>query len=83
MSAFITEARKQFKRRFKVGSEVTGEDIRFRLANSGVAPKHSNAWGALVRTLINDNLLVPTEYYSLAEDPNSRSRRLTVYAVSR
>lgn len=83
MSDFVTEARKQFKRRFKVGREVTGEDIRLRLSKNGITPTHSNAWGGLVRSLIRDGLLTPTGFETYAEDPNSRSRRLQVYEVSR
>jgi hypothetical protein len=59
-----------------VGWKGTGESIRFAV---GALPSHPNAWGALVNTLIKEELIYPTGDYSAMKDKTSNGRRTPVY----
>ena len=57
----------------------TGEDIRFLVANRIGEPRHPNAYGALVSTLIKRNIIVPTGEYRAMKDNTSHARKTPVY----
>ncbi len=57
----------------------TGEDIRFRLIGSIGYPDHSNAWGALINTLVKRKIIKPTGEYRAMRDDSSHARRTPVY----
>ncbi len=59
--------------------EFTGEDLRFRLLGSIGHPAHSNAWGALINTLIKRGIIKPTGEYRPMRDDNSHARKTPVY----
>ena len=55
-----------------------GEDIR--LACQWMPqPKHPNAWGALINTLVKRKIIVPTGEYRQPKDKNSHARAIQVY----
>ena len=60
-------------------SDFTGEDIRFFCLHHVEYPKHPNAWGALINTLIKRNIIVPTGEYRPMKDKNSHARSTPVY----
>ncbi len=57
----------------------TGEDLRFYLSREVGCPTHSNAWGALVSTLIKRRIIKPTGEYRAMRDENSHARKTPVY----
>ncbi len=57
----------------------TGEDIRFWCSRSVGCPQHSNAWGALVNTLVRRKIIKPTGEYRAMRDSSSHARRTPVY----
>jgi hypothetical protein len=57
----------------------TGEDIRFYLVREVGYPAHSNAWGALVSTLIKRKIIKPTGEYRAMRDDSSHARKTPVY----
>lgn len=59
-----------------VGWTGTGEDIRHAIKE---LPSHPNAWGALVNTLLKDELIYPTGDYRAMKDKTSNGRRTPVY----
>jgi hypothetical protein len=70
------------------GQEVTGEDIRLRCAELGIAPTHHNAWGALINQLqhLRDGTrpyLIATDKFVPMRGPKSNARLTRVYVVPR
>jgi hypothetical protein len=61
--------------------EATGEDFRMLLELP--EPKHSNAWGAFVRTAIARGLIVPTGNWVKMRDPRSHARMTPLYRKQR
>ena len=59
--------------------EFTGEDLRFRLLGSIGHPGHSNAWGALINTLVRRKIIKPTGEYRAMKDDSSHARKTPVY----
>ncbi len=57
----------------------TGEDIRFYLVARAGHPHHSNAWGALINTLVRRKIIRPTGEYRAMKDSTSHARRTPVY----
>ncbi len=57
----------------------TGEDIRFWCSRSIGCPAHSNAWGALINTLVRRKIIKPTGEYRAMKDENSHARKTPVY----
>ncbi len=57
----------------------TGEDIRHHCTWSVGFPAHSNAWGALVNTLVRRKIIKPTGEYRAMRDSSSHARRTPVY----
>ncbi len=57
----------------------TGEDVRFYLNREVGCPAHSNAWGALINTLIKRKIIKPTGEYRPMRDDNSHARKTPVY----
>lgn len=64
--------------RMEPGALMTGEDIRAKVEQV-TTPKHPNAWGALIRTLVTKGILKPTGHYRKMQRPTSHSRRNPVY----
>jgi len=56
----------------------TGEDIRFA-CQWLPQPKSSNAWGALINTLIKRKIIVPTGEHRHMKDSRSHARSTPVY----
>ncbi len=57
----------------------TGEDLRFYLSKRVGFPAHSNAWGALIATLIKRKIIRPTGEYRAMKDDSSHARKTPVY----
>ncbi len=57
----------------------TGEDIRFWCSRTIGCPAHSNAWGALINTLLKRKIITPTGEYRAMRDDNSHARKTPVY----
>ncbi len=57
----------------------TGEDLRFYLGNKVGLPQHSNAWGALINTLLKRKIIKPTGEYRAMRDDSSHARKTPVY----
>ncbi len=57
----------------------TGEDIRHHCSGSAGCPAHSNAWGALINTLLKRKIITPTGEYRAMRDDNSHARKTPVY----
>lgn len=62
-------------------SDLTGEDIRFNLRSVIGEPKHPNAWGALINTLVKRKIIAPTGEYRQPKDKSSHARAIQVYRV--
>jgi hypothetical protein len=63
------------------GRTMTGEELRLFCLRRGVAPHHSNAWGAIVHHLVRKGFLEPTGEYRQMCVETSHARRTRVYAV--
>jgi hypothetical protein len=57
----------------------TGEDMRHLCETTVGCPAHSNAWGALVNTLVRRKIIKPTGEYRAMRDDNSHARKTPVY----
>jgi hypothetical protein len=63
-----------------LGDDFTGEDLRLMLESTEVgSPKHPNAYGALINTLIKRKIIVPTGEHRQMKDRTSHSRSTPVY----
>ncbi len=60
-------------------NDFTGEDLRFYLNREVGCPAHSNAWGALINTLVRRKIIKPTGEYRAMRDDSSHARRTPVY----
>ena len=63
----------------KRGGSFTGEDIRFCCRQLVGQPKHANAWGALINTLIKRKIIEPTGEHRPMKDRVSHARSTPVY----
>jgi len=61
------------------GGNFTGEEIRFVCEAEAGYPNHSNAWGALINTLVRRKIIKPTGEYRAMRDDNSHARKTPVY----
>ena len=61
------------------GDDFTGEDIRLACELEVGHPKHQNAYGALINTLIKRKIIVPTGEYRPMKDKTSHARSTPVY----
>jgi hypothetical protein len=60
--------------------DFTGEDLRLMLESTAVgSPKHPNAYGALINTLVRRKIIVPTGEYRKMKDLSSHARKTPVY----
>jgi hypothetical protein len=57
----------------------TGENIRNYIEQWVGAPKHPNAYGALINTLIKRKIIVPTGEHRKMKDIRSHARSTPVY----
>ena len=62
-----------------LGGDFTGEDIRLHCEPTLGAPTHSNAWGALINTLIKRKIIVPTGEYRKSKHAEAHARKNAVY----
>ena len=77
---WIAEASHVVKTKMPKLFKFTAEDLRDFLCDNEVdPPKHHNAWGALMHTLVRDGLAFDTEESRLAKRASAHSRRLPVY----
>jgi len=63
------------------GFELTGEDIRLRVADRVGNPHHHNAWGALIKAAITHDLITPTGKHRAMQTVKSHARRTPVYYI--
>jgi hypothetical protein len=56
-----------------------GEDIRFHLELYMDAPKHPNAWGALISMLVKRKIIFGTGKYRQMHDKRSHARTSQIY----
>ena len=60
--------------------DFTGEEIRFFLNRKLIGqPKHPNAYGALINTLVKRKIIAPTGQYRQMKDRTSHARSTPVY----
>ncbi len=62
-----------------IADKFTGEDLRFFLNRQVGCPAHSNAWGALINTLVRRKIIRPTGEYRAMRDDSSHARKTAVY----
>lgn len=53
------------------------------LEEKKVTPSSPNAWGALIRKAMNDELIVPTKEFRSMITPSSNARQTRVYMINR
>jgi len=61
--------------------ELTGEDIRLRIADRVGNPHHHNAWGALIKAAIKQKLITPTGKQRAMQTVKSHARSTPVYYI--
>ena len=59
--------------------DFTGEDLRFMLNHKVGLPRHPNAYGALINTLVRRKIIKPTGEYRAMRDDSSHARKTPVY----
>ncbi len=59
--------------------DFTGEDLRFMLNQKVGLPRHPNAYGALINTLVRRKIIKPTGEYRAMRDDSSHARKTPVY----
>lgn len=63
-------------------TRVTGEDIRFWLRSKRIRnPSSPNAYGALIRSAIDNGILRRLSRYQASVSPSSHGRKRRVYSV--
>jgi len=62
--------------------DFTGEDIRMNVLLWTGPPRHPNAFGALINTLIKRKIIVPTGEHRQMKDKTSHARSTPVYKAS-
>ncbi len=60
-------------------NDFTGEELRFYLSREVGCPQHSNAWGALINTLLKRKIIEPTGAYRKMKEDASHARKTPVY----
>lgn len=65
----------------RAGVDLTGEDIRLRVADRVGNPHHHNAWGALIKAAIKADLITPTGKHRAMQTVRSHARRTPVYYI--
>jgi hypothetical protein len=65
-----------------LNEDFTGEDIRIQCLKLMGHPRHPNAWGALINTLIKRKIIVPTGEYRAMKDSSSHARKTPVYKAT-
>ncbi len=79
---WMEQCMQALSRHWKYLSEpVTGEDIRKYCEAYGLFPVHSNAWGALINTLVRKKIIVATGAYTQMKDESSHARKTPLYAA--
>ncbi len=64
---------------WRMDDTFTGEDIRHHCSYTVGLPKHPNAFGALVNTLVRRKIIKHTGEYRAMRDSSSHARRTPVY----
>ncbi len=59
--------------------DFTGEDLRLHLIETVGRPHHHNAWGALVRNAVSQDLIRATGLWRPMRTKRSHTRRTPVY----
>jgi len=62
--------------------QFTGEDIRLHCQTICGAPKHHNAWGALINALVRERLIRATGEHRKMRDKTSHAIKAPVYERS-
>lgn len=57
----------------------TGEDIRAGCVAEFGEPKHPNAWGALINSLVRQKIIKPTGEWRKTKNQSSHARNIQVY----
>lgn len=77
---WLLRALNMLEREIKVGREMTGEKIRFRLIGLGLErPPHPNAWGSLMLNAASRGLLVKTGKLEAPEGGRSHGKRRAIW----
>lgn len=63
------------------GFELTGEDIRLRVADRVGNPHHHNAWGALIKAALKQKLITPTGKQRAMQTVKSHARKTPLYYI--
>ena len=63
------------------GADLTGEDIRMRVADRVGNPHHPNAWGALIKAALKANLITPAGKHRAMQTVKSHARSTPVYYI--
>lgn len=66
----------------RVGGEYTGERIRDYVTAFIGPPKHHNAWGALIRRLVQRKVITPTGKYEPMHHKEAHARVNAVYTTN-
>jgi hypothetical protein len=76
---WIVLCQREVERFVATRDDFTGEDIRFHCGSAVGLPRHPNAWGALINTLIRRKIIVATGEYRPMRDEVSHARQTPVY----
>lgn len=63
------------------GQTIIGEDFRAYCESLGLHPKHHNAWGALIMTLVKRGMITATSETRQMKDKRSHARKSIVYLL--
>lgn len=63
----------------RITPEFTGEDVRRYCESAGLHPKHHNAWGAFINSLVRRGSMIATGTYRQMKDKRSHARRTPLY----
>jgi hypothetical protein len=63
----------------RINPEFTGEDVRRYCESLGLHPKHHNAWGAFINSLVRRGAMIATGNYRQMQDKRSHARRTPLY----
>jgi hypothetical protein len=62
-----------------MSGDFTGEDIRLACESVGATPKHHNAWGGFIMSLVRGHVIEPTGEYRAMRAKGSHARKTQVY----
>jgi len=69
-------------RRLRWTVDFVGEDIRFHCVKTCGHPKHHNAWGGLINSLLAQKIIYKTGEHRQMKDPISHARETPLYRLT-